>query len=488
MADQQTLPPTFHADPSSAESDDSGDEQPACEVWGRLFSERPEYPSVELIEDTYKFGRHESCQIIFADKCISNIHCTIIRENPQEAQSQYADGEMLAFLIDQSANGTFVNNERLGKGRKVALAHGDKISLLNKKHTPSYIFHDCSQENNDPHAALREKYNLKEQLGSGACGEVHLGLDKSTGRKYAIKIISKKRFSQTSSMGAPSNDQLLVEVDILLRLQHPNIIHVHDMIDTPKYLYIVLEFAQGGELFDRIVKKEGFSEEEARYIFMQLLDAVEYLHQQGVAHRDLKPENILLASDADDALVKVTDFGLAKLVGPQSFMKTMCGTPSYQAPEVLDPEMHNHEGYSFAVDMWSLGVILYIFLVGYPPFSDQLPTPLSKQIREGLYEMPDEYWKLISEDAKDLVRKLLVVDPAKRLTVRQAAEHPFMQHEETRRRVIAKQEEFARRRKRVDTQTSVLKRRADGMSNTDAKRSNSSSTAPLMDSTGNSSM
>ncbi|EGD77684.1 hypothetical protein PTSG_08777 [Salpingoeca rosetta] len=238
--DDQTVPSTFHIDKES-DTDDSGDEQPACHVWGRLFSERTNFTSIELIEDKYMFGRHDSCQVRFTDKCISNVHCTISREHPQEAMSQYEDDEMLTFLTDQSANGTYVNGERLGKGRKVALAHGDKVSLLNKKHTPSYIFHDCTQETDDPHARLREKYNMSRQLGSGACGEVYLGVDKATGRKYAIKIISKRRFSQSTSMGAPTTDQLMAEVDILLRLKHPNIIHVHDMIDSQNYLYIILE-------------------------------------------------------------------------------------------------------------------------------------------------------------------------------------------------------------------------------------------------------
>eukprot|EP01147_Barroeca_monosierra_P003685 gene3685-6237_t len=475
MADDQTLPSTFHLDKQS-DDDESEDEQPANKVWGRLFSERPKYSSIDLTEDTYKFGRHESCQTTFTDKCISNIHCTISREHPSEAVSQYDDDEHIPFLIDQSANGTFVNGERLGKGRKIALNHGDTISLLNKKDTPSYVFHDCSRKEDDVHAPLREKYNLQRQLGSGACGEVFLGLDKCSGRKYAIKMINKRRFSQSTAMGGPTHEQLMAEVDILLRLEHPNIIHIHDMIDSPNFLYIILEFAKGGELFDRIVEKDGFSEPEAKFFFLQLLDAVSYLHEQGVAHRDLKPENILLASTDNDSLVKVTDFGLAKLVGPQSFMKTMCGTPSYQAPEVLNTSLHRQEGYGQAVDMWSLGVILYILLVGYPPFSDTLPIPLSQQIIEGRYEMPDEYWKTISEQAKDIVRKLLSVDPSNRLTVQQALEHPFMQDSEIKTQVKTKQAEYIRRREmRAQTQTSVIKRRVDAVNDNPPKRASTSS-------------
>ncbi|EDQ90958.1 uncharacterized protein MONBRDRAFT_15828 [Monosiga brevicollis MX1] len=272
------------------------------------------------------------------------------------------------------------------------------------------------------HPAIEDRYNLTKPLGTGACGEVHLAIDKRTGRKYAVKIISKRKFTSTVVSPPP----FMAEVDILLKINHPNVIHVHDVENTPSHLYIVLELASGGELFDRIVDKEKFSEDVSKFYFLQMLDAVKYLHDQNIAHRDLKPENILLTSKSDDSLIKITDFGLAKLVGPQSFMKTMCGTPR-------QPPAHGNyvawQGYGKAADMWSLGVILYIMLCGFPPFSEDLSTDLSlaEQILTGTYTFLEPYWDDISDSAKDMVSKLLVLDPSQRLTVEAALQHPFLQ-------------------------------------------------------------
>eukprot|EP00056_Hartaetosiga_gracilis_P008254 m.117794 g.117794 ORF g.117794 m.117794 type:complete len:508 (+) comp12881_c0_seq4:2-1525(+) len=461
---QATVPSTFVEEDDSNDSEDE-DEMPANQVWGRLFPERQGFNSIDLIDDEYSFGRSETCSFSFTDKRISNKHCIITREQPIDAESQSNPNERVVFILDNSANGTFLNGTRLGKGKKVILAHNDKISFLNKKLStaPSYIYHDLGRAPDQEHAKIKEKYTLERKLGSGMCGEVHLARDKSNGRKYAIKTISKKTYSQDGSYAGPSNEQLLAEVDILLQMKHPNIIRIHDMVDTRTYLYIVLEFAAGGELFDRVVDTNGLGEEETKYTFMQLLDAVQCLHKKGVAHRDLKPENILLSSKEKHALIKVTDFGLAKLIGPRNFMNTQCGTPTYQAPEVLDTsKWENGEGYGFAVDMWSLGVILFILLVGYPPFSEERGISLNKQIIEGDYDMPDEYWGLISDEAKDLVRKLILVDPKKRLSVDEALEHPFMKDEVVRSRVKAKQDDYRTRRLETgNTQTSQLKRRAD---------------------------
>jgi serine/threonine-protein kinase Chk2 len=159
---------------------------------------------------------------------------------------------------------------------------------------------------------------------------------------------------------------------------------------------------EGGELFDRIVNQGRFDEPTAKLYFYQMVQAIKYLHDQGITHRDIKPENVLLASDSAESLIKVTDFGLSRFVGEQSLMKTLCGTPSYLAPEVLTSA--GTGGYTKAVDCWSLGVILYICLAGYPPFSDEITThTLHDQITKGIYSFPDKYWGSVSDSGESYI-------------------------------------------------------------------------------------
>jgi len=184
---------------------------------------------------------------------------------------------------------------------------------------------------------------------------------------------------------------------------------------------MVLELLSGGELFDRIVAKGSFSEHEAAVCMKEVIGAIKYLHSIGVVHRDLKPENLIYASKAEDAAIKVTDFGLAKHRKESEEMNTACGTPGYVAPEVL-----KNLKYGPAVDMWSLGVILYILLCGFPPFYHESTAELYKQIKKGQYDFPDPYWTNISKEAKDLVRRLLTVDPKTRFTPDQCLEHEWI--------------------------------------------------------------
>jgi len=186
---------------------------------------------------------------------------------------------------------------------------------------------------------------------------------------------------------------------------------------------------EGGELFDRVVSVTRFEEPIAKLLFYQMLVAVKYLHEQGITHRDLKPENVLLCSEKNETVIKITDFGLSKVVGEQSLMKTLCGTPSYLAPEVLLTA--GTGGYSKAVDLWSLGVILFICLGGYPPFSEEIKKhTLNEQIIKGLYTFPKTYWKAVSPKAIDLIKKLLTVDPKKRISVEEALQHPWISDDE----------------------------------------------------------
>ncbi|CAM9413077.1 unnamed protein product [Chrysoparadoxa australica] len=258
-------------------------------------------------------------------------------------------------------------------------------------------------------------YRLGRELGEGAFSLVREGTHRNTNKTYAIKCIKRDQL--------PSEDEadLMAEVDILKSLSHPNIIDIYQFYrDDPKYYFVVIEFMKGGELFNRIVKKSFYNEKEARDLCRIMLDSVKYMHDRHVVHRDLKPENLLLTSQNDDANIKIADFGFARSfkAGP---MKSQCGTPGYVAPEIL-----KHSEYTSSVDMWSIGVIIYILLGGYPPFHDASQPRLFRKIRAGSFRFHPEYWGGVSNEAKDLIRRLLTVDPQKRLTAGQAVVHPWL--------------------------------------------------------------
>lgn len=216
------------------------------------------------------------------------------------------------------------------------------------------------------------------------------------------------------------------EVEIMHKIQHPNCVQLYEMFETKKKLYMVMELLTGGELFDRIVIKGSYSEKEASELTKTIVEAIKYLHNIGVVHRDLKPENLIYADKTFTSPVKITDFGLAKFRSAESAtsgggMHTACGTPGYVAPEVL-----KNESYGPEVDLWSVGVILYILLCGFPPFYHESTAALYKQIKKGQYDFPDPYWTDISAEAKDLVTKLLTVDPKKRFKPDQVLQHEWV--------------------------------------------------------------
>ena len=208
-----------------------------------------------------------------------------------------------------------------------------------------------------------------------------------------------------------------------------------------------MELADGGELFDKILEKIKFSEKEAKIHFYQMLSAVQYLHQHNIAHRDLKPENILLSNDDTNPLIKISDMGLSKLVDHTTFLQTFCGTPQYLAPEVLISRVRGDGSYGFEVDMWALGVILYILLSGCPPFSpERTDKSLIRQVCDGDYSFPKSKWATVDESAIDLVEKLMTVDISKRLTAEKALNHPWLSDQENTER--AKRLMDAERKKR----------------------------------------
>jgi len=260
-------------------------------------------------------------------------------------------------------------------------------------------------------AKFSRVYTLKGVLGTGAFSTVKEGLHKNAppGMTYAIKVVDRNKLTEEDAAA------LLDEVAILKEFDHPHVIRLFDFFEEPNTYYLVMERMSGGELFDRIVAKLYYNEKEARDVCKTLLDAVNYCHENNVAHRDLKPENLLLLSADNDSEVKIADFGFAKRVFVPNSLTTQCGTPGYVAPEIL-------EGlpYDTKADMWSVGVILYILLGGYPPFIEKNQRDLFRKIRRGEYEFHEEYWGAVSQDAKNLISSLLTVDPKKRLASTEA--------------------------------------------------------------------
>lgn len=263
---------------------------------------------------------------------------------------------------------------------------------------------------------IEDSYEIKDDLGKGAFSVVKLGINKKTGEKVAIKVIDKK-----SASTEQDEKRLKTEVEILKKVKHPNIVCLKDMFETPEKLFLVMELVTGGELFDKIVEKGQYSEKDASIIVKNMLSALEYLHSINIAHRDLKPENLLLKGGVTDTDVMLSDFGLSKIIGVESMMETACGTPYYVAPEVLSAT-----GYDKEVDLWSVGVITYLLLCGFPPFYGESLPEVFEQIMKAEYDFPEPYWNDISQDAKDLIGKLLVVDAHQRLTATGALQQPWI--------------------------------------------------------------
>jgi len=271
---------------------------------------------------------------------------------------------------------------------------------------------------------IKEKYLFEKTLGQGSFGEVKKIKNKTSGEELAVKIINKADMQQEDLLA------LQTEVEILSQIDHPNVVKLFEVWEDKLKFYMVMEIMTGGELFDRIVEKDHYSEKEAADTIRPIVDAIRYCHKMGVAHRDLKPENLLYATRDPHSIIKISDFGLAKIYD-SSLMTTQCGTPSYVAPEVLEGK-----GYDEAVDFWSIGIILYILLCGFPPFYDDDNDKLFELIAKAKVEFPSPYWDSISDPAKDLIRKLLNAEPRSRLKADAVLAHPWMVGDVTPRKAL----------------------------------------------------
>jgi len=262
---------------------------------------------------------------------------------------------------------------------------------------------------------LIDYYTLGEEIGKGSFSVVRKGRNKRTGKVYAIKCI-QKRFIKVHLMER--------EILIMKSLKHPHILPLIEVFEDKEYIFLVLELVTGGELFDRIVEQGSYSEKDASNIVFQILQAVEYLHNQGVVHRDLKPENLLVKDSTNDhgIHIYVADFGLSRGFQDNQTLNTYCGSPEYVAPEVLACVP-----YEKAVDLWSIGVITYILLTGFLPFYDKNHAVLFEKIQNVDYNWDD--CPEVSPKAKHFIQHLLVKDPKKRYNVEKALSHPWVKGE-----------------------------------------------------------
>ncbi|XP_052069980.1 calcium/calmodulin-dependent protein kinase type II delta chain-like isoform X1 [Mytilus californianus] len=275
-----------------------------------------------------------------------------------------------------------------------------------------------------------ELYEMKEEIGKGAFSVVRRCIQKNSQLEFAAKIINTKKLS------ARDHQKLEREARICRLLKHPNIVRLHDSIQDEGCHYLVFDLVTGGELFEDIVAREFYSEADASHCMQQILESVNYCHEHGIVHRDLKPENLLLASKAKGAAVKLADFGLAiEVQGDQQAWFGFAGTPGYLSPEVL-----RKDPYGKPVDIWACGVILYILLVGYPPFWDEDQHRLYAQIKAGAYDYPSPEWDTVTPEAKNLINSMLTVNPAKRITAQEALRHPWICQRERVASVVHRQE------------------------------------------------
>jgi calcium-dependent protein kinase len=257
-------------------------------------------------------------------------------------------------------------------------------------------------------------------LGEGTYGVARKAIDKDTGEVRAVKTIHRDKIR--------NYQRFLNEVNALKTLDHPNVVKLFEIYEDDDHVHLVMEYLSGGELFDYIIKQEYLDEYRAAQIFKQILHSVLYCHKNAICHRDLKPENFMFESTSKDANLKLIDFGLScsyyrvlsSGVGKYTRMTTRAGTAYFIAPEVLE------ENYSMACDMWSIGVILYIMLCGYPPFDGDTEEEIFKAIQAQKYDFNDEVWEHLSDEAKDLISKLLVPEN-ERLSPKEALKHPWLE-------------------------------------------------------------
>lgn len=420
----------------------------------------------EPIKKVWTFGRNTGCDYHLGNITrLSNKHFAIMLGE---------DGNIL--LKDTSTNGTWLNGQQVEKNTNQLLSQGDEITVglgvqadvvsvvifVNDKfkqkleqlkmhgteyedgHSTKVNINSNKLNNNSSspfkglvnERSIHDKYFIQDEVvGSGAFATVKKAIERSTGKTFAVKMINRRKV-----MG--NFETVARELEVLKKLNHPRIVKLEGFYEDHDYYYMLMEFVSGGDLMDFVAAHGAVGENAGREITRQILEAVKYIHSMGISHRDLKPDNILIEQD-DPVLVKLTDFGLAKVEDVGSRMKTFCGTMAYVAPEIIEASLENnddgegrdpnkirsqqiHNEYSSLVDMWSMGCLVYVILTGHLPFSGSKPQELYSHISRGSYHEGPLKDCRISDEARDFIDCLLQVDPNNRLTAEKALEHPWI--------------------------------------------------------------
>lgn len=281
---------------------------------------------------------------------------------------------------------------------------------------------------------IAEVYSMGEELGRGRFSVVRQATHLKENVGYAVKEVENESLDDEENLEA-----LETEIKILRKLRHPHIVNLKEVVTTDAFTYIIMELLSGGELFHRIIEKGCFPEPDAQMLFAQILMSMEYLHSMNIVHRDVKPENILYCSEGSDD-IKLIDFGYAGIWSAEKPLTGLCGTPDYVAPEVLTWYDDDDKGtaYGKGSDMWSMGVLLYVILSGCSPFNGEEEEQLLKLVAEAKYEFYEKEWEHVSAEAKELISKLLVVEPTERYTMEQTLAHPWLAEAVTKSRALVK--------------------------------------------------
>jgi serine/threonine-protein kinase CHEK2 len=439
-------------------------QQEAAVNWAKLIPLDGALPPILLPRSrkTAVFGRSPTIPIPqrISHEAISATHFSITLDLSADQES--AHGTHKCVLEDLSTNGTYVNNVLVGKQQKRILSNGDEISLIkggdelrrrSASQSPQkavaiplyiYSFRDLSLakiEEDLEATGFDKTYQIGNVLGVGHYGTVHLGMRRN-GDAVAVKIVDKARMQRAKQL---RDSQMLDEVLTLQKLSHPNIISIYDVFESQQFLVLVLEYCSGGELFDYVAGKGRMEEKEARQLLRGVFEAVAYMHTHSVAHRDLKPENALLAvNEAGEKIIKLGDFGLARAIGENQRMSTLCGTPAYLAPEVFRPEGATAL-YTLKVDMWSLGMLLFVCLAGWQPYDDShVPSHGTDFASFTLPIMRLEApWDIISKEGQLFTIRLLQVNPEERPSAQEALEDPWWEQPTVRSKGSAKRKRSA---------------------------------------------
>lgn len=380
---------------------------------------------------TWIFGRNSECDFVLST-------CTRLSNKHFKLWLNLSDKTL--WIQDTSTNGTHLNGNRLVKGSNYIINQGDEISvgigvpqdvirivvLFSDKYNPS---------NSDNNSVIKDDGIYKEfiikneTIGQGAFATVKKVIERATGDSYAVKIINRRRAIHAGGKGAMLGVNR--ELEILRKLNHPNIVRLKSFYEDVENYYLVMELVPGGDLMDFVAANGAIGEDATQVITKQILDGIAYVHRLGISHRDLKPDNILIMQD-DPILVKITDFGLAKISDNATFMKTFCGTLAYVAPEVitgkydLQQSQDSPVNYSNLVDIWSLGCLVYVLLTSHLPFNGRTQTQMFQKIKSGeFHESPLNSYK-VSEEGRDFLKCCLQVDPRQRMTADEALKHPWL--------------------------------------------------------------